>query len=132
MKKSLRHTHHAYGHYLFTIEKEENFVRFNKNTHFSILSTRGLVSNGRWPVTRVWSLVTYNVQLPNKAVKRRTKYGIISDARTLGSNLDYSLINKIAQQSDIRIPNILIPLFDLSLYVYVYVCMQKSILPCVS
>jgi len=100
---------------------------FNKNTHFSILSTRGLVFDGRWSVTRIWSLVTYNVQLPNKAVKRRTKYSIISDARTLGSNLDYSSVNKIAQQNGVRISNMLIPLFEsVAVCVCMYVCVCKS------
>lgn len=70
---------------LFTIEKKKT-----KNA-CDVLSTRAVppdAFDGRRPVIRIWGLAIYNVQLPNKAVKRHTKYDIISDARTLGSNLD--------------------------------------------
>lgn len=49
-----------------------------------------LVYDGRRPAIRAWNLVIYNVQLLNKAGKRHTKYDIIRDARTLGSNAELS------------------------------------------
>lgn len=72
----------ARGRNLYTMEKNT----YNKNMRF--LLVHDLVFDGRRPAIRVWNLVIYNVQLLNKAVKRHTKYDIISDARTLDSNAE--------------------------------------------
>lgn len=80
-----------------------------------------LVYDGRRPAARAWNLVIYNVQLLNKAGKRHTKYDIISDARTLGSNAE--LVNRLERMlQELLWSSPSLPSYNIILFLVWYIC----------